>query len=560
MACTELTAYLRLVYPTNEPTDCAQAEALFRRSWYVYHTEHDDAVLPLLSGRLMNHNSHDCEDGFYQTMKAAGPQVDFAGLLPCGSGMRGCIRRQATYAPAWGVASQRYVEVWHLGYNSWRGDLHGARVPALHAIDGEGRGPSPFWYRFAPGSGIWYDCGERMLTSSSKGGALLQLVDEWHATGRHDADTAARLASSIDGGTLWFLGEADFAARLRRLVRGDARCDEVRVPNCRQDFILGDEWDVATLQLGRALGYDTLFITAAMLLVANEATSQLVDLRLPAAMAARRSFLAREIDDDRGAKDVLRELAASGRLSLRDPLALGDAARARPCALVWSTIRWHCAGHVSERAADESKHSAHCVRKGAMLPWPPPLPSPPPPLSPSPPVQAPRVLLSPPPSPPPPSPSPSPSPSPPPPLPQPPPPLPPTTHQHHEAEPSQQHSSLRPPPPPPPKPSPPSPSPPTPSPDARAASSEAPPPPEPAVTSRLSTLVEAALGALQRPSDEAAGDTSHQESVDEIWFEALAMVAAICGCVLVLLVPACCAHCCCPKPAATRTRSDFEFF
>ena len=182
-ACTELTDYLRLVYPTTEPSSCAQAEALFRRSWFVYRTEHDDAVLPLLSGRLMGRNSHNCDDGFYQTIKATGPQVNFA-FLPCkghardvDEGMRRCVKKQAAYAPEWGAASQRYLEVWHLGYNSWR-DVNGARVPALHAIDGGGHGPSPFWYRYAPGSGIWYDCGERMLSSSSKGGALLQLVEE----------------------------------------------------------------------------------------------------------------------------------------------------------------------------------------------------------------------------------------------------------------------------------------------------------------------------------------------------------------------------------------------
>lgn len=371
--CSGALAYFRLVYPSAAPpTSCAPVEQLLRSSWFLYHTPVDATIVPRVARTLLSPHTHSCNDGFYAKLLARAPEINFAGLLPCGPSARECVKAAVGFRPAWSGPLQRWVETWHLGYNSKR-PLSGVRVPASRATD---TGASPFWYRFAPGSGIWYDCGQRTLNAHTKIDALIQLVGEWHA--RRAEPQVGRLNQSLRSPTskLRYLADEGLAARLRRLGTGDATCREVGIQGCRNDYWLQDQWDVALIQLGRALGYDTIFLATEFILNSDSrgrmvafATAQLVDLRMPSTLL-QPNFLplwqsgGKRADQpsDRVAASLLDWMAASGRLTLRDPLDLSNEGRARPCRLKWSRIRFHCVGHVSERAAEEPKRSARCHR------------------------------------------------------------------------------------------------------------------------------------------------------------------------------------------------------
>jgi len=374
--CSGALAYLRLVYPSAAPsTSCAQVEQLLRSSWFLYHTPVDAAIIPRVARTLLSPYTHLCKDGYYSKLLARAPEINFAGLLPCGLSARKCVKAAVRFRPAWSDPLERWVETWHLGYNSKR-PLTGVSVPASFAVD---TGASPFWYRFAPGSGIWYDCGPRTLSAYTKVDALIRLAGEWHA--RRTEPQVGRLNLSLssptpEGSKLRYLADEGVVARLQRLSTGDATCRELGIQGCRNDYWLQDQWDVALIQLGRALGYDTIFLSTEFILNSDSrgkmvafATAQLVDLRMPPKLLQPSFLPLWQTSGDRSARpskqvatSLLDWVSVSGRLSLRDPFDLSNEGKARPCRLKWSRIRFHCVGHISETAAEEPKRSARCVR------------------------------------------------------------------------------------------------------------------------------------------------------------------------------------------------------
>lgn len=123
------------------------------------------------------------------------------------------------------------------------------------------------------------------------------------------------------------------------------------------------------MQLGRALGFETLYFRASPLDLSGNFIGELVDLRPPPSGAT-----SQPTGDDGGsprlnpgrwnervASEYAREFYAQ-RLSLRDPLAPSDERRARECRIpATAPFRLACAGHISWSARFEPERQQSCV-------------------------------------------------------------------------------------------------------------------------------------------------------------------------------------------------------
>lgn len=170
------------------------------------------------------------------------------------------------------------------------------------------------------------------------------------------------------------------AERLRSVANGSAPCAERRVEACRCRYVLNDAWDDALTWMARALGYETLFLTATLLCDGRgdgertasggerafvTAYPELVDVR-PLGMAmveeqargvhgylqhGERGELRASRKRPEAADEWIAQMRSDGTLSLRDPFdvaAVGEGSQ-RPCE--FSVHRWtlQCAGHLSSR-------------------------------------------------------------------------------------------------------------------------------------------------------------------------------------------------------------------
>ena len=311
------------------------------------------------------------------------PQQLYHGLVPCELGA-GCVRALSRFAPAWlhgveeRVGAGAFFEVRRFAHETW---WYGSGSPPdghlrqpttwgdfedLAGPRGEGSG---WWYQHAPGSGIFYTAG-RTLVAATKVAMLVRLLEQWQeATVR--SLRLEREVQRVAGANV-----SSFLHRLRSVRDGAASCREAGVPHCydelrggalyRESWTLYDEpYDELTLQLGRSLGYDTLFYSASFLrpdiLRAESATqtarfagAEIVDLRRPA--WASRTSGAQDASDTSDAWIVAspqsranawaEDVRARGTLSLRDPLDPGRAATTRPCDFAIHH-QLACRGHVS---------------------------------------------------------------------------------------------------------------------------------------------------------------------------------------------------------------------
>ena len=266
----------------------------------------------------------------------------FRDLLPCRPGVE-CVRRQSTFTSCAQLrpGEDNWLEVTHLSGKDGE-HLAGVRPTWPDFFDGR----SELWFVHTPGSGVFYHAG-RSFAASSKNAVLAGLLREWLSV----ASSALRsrnhaVASELRALSARHGNESGLLAALEQTTTG-VPCAAVRLGNCFRTWVLNAPWDLPMMRLGRALGYDTLFMTASLRgpavapatgrpAPAEEwALPELVDLRVSLHVATPADALA----------GVLRR---AGTLSLRNPLAPGQ--EGRPC--VFSdggapTLRLGCQGHAS---------------------------------------------------------------------------------------------------------------------------------------------------------------------------------------------------------------------
>ena len=263
-------------------------------------------------------------------------------------------------------------------------------------------GVASMWYTVRRGSGIFYRLG-RVKVAPGKTALVADLLRE---VARRPALAAAwpRIATraNLFAAPTSSAGASADAQRIEAVANGSASCVEAKLQPCRCRYVLHDAWDDAMVWMARALGYETLLITATLLCnqpMDVEATfigrgngdssgsppsppgsrgfatayPELVDVRpLDEAMVhdqarGEHSYLQEadsntarvgdaatvELRSRRKRPDVadawVRQMHEQRLLTLRDPFDLSNELRTRPCA--FSVHRWtmQCANHVSSR-------------------------------------------------------------------------------------------------------------------------------------------------------------------------------------------------------------------
>lgn len=337
--------YLDVVYPTGVFRDDDEALSFFAtRHWFYNISTSRRRELSSIWDEipLVRPPRFRCTDGFFGSgLLHLDVASRFPEILPCSPGLD-CVRRQASNmaecsAQVSSLGSDVWVEVWHLAFN---GRLT-RRQPSTWAEFGDDSS-SPWWYIYAPGSGVFYHAGTT-LASSGKASMIACLLERWvHASDKIKANTprsTLRLLPSSPAEVL------ELASKLRAVANGTEcsrfgwgrwRCHADRVPN---DIA----WDELMLGLGRALQIDSLFFTGLMwgravipggqapsassssahakATVNIDATTELVDLRIPQSLHS--ANVNREELVRRWAASLMRE----GRLSLRDPMNPANSSR-----------------------------------------------------------------------------------------------------------------------------------------------------------------------------------------------------------------------------------------
>ena len=352
----------------------------------------------------------------------------YAGLLPCREVVdaRGrpsyatCVRAHSHFDPAWArtAVADGFVEIEHravgfavrtTGPQMAKLLSNGEPCNASAFMDA---GAASMWYTVRKGSGIFYRLGRTKL-APGKTALVAELLDElsqrpalaaqWPALAQRANLFAASAPSS---------GASADAERIRAVANGSASCVDNKLQPCRCRYVLHDTWDDAMVWLARALGYETLFMTATLL--CNQPMSggvlgsggggssrgfataypELVDVRpLDAAMVqaqargvhkylhepapssssdgavsgsgsssagaaehmTRPNELSTGLDvhtrrkRPEAADAWVRQMLDARLLTLRNPFDVGNEADAKPC--VFSVRRWtlQCADHISSR-------------------------------------------------------------------------------------------------------------------------------------------------------------------------------------------------------------------
>ncbi|KAL1522264.1 hypothetical protein AB1Y20_017258 [Prymnesium parvum] len=375
--------YLRAVYPTAAFRDDQQALSFFEtRHWFYNLSVGSTHGLYPLWRRLplVLPPRFRCTDGFFGSgLMHLDLASRFPEILPCSPG-RECVQRQFANMPACAaqvaaLGADVWVEVWHLAFN---GRMSRRRPTSWAEFADEGS--SPWWYIYAPGSGVFYHAGTT-LAAPSKASMIASLLERWAAAGAALKRAApAEILKLVPPTTAEMLA---LASKLRAVANGTEcshfgwgrwRCYADRIPN-------DTAWDSLMLALGRALRFDSLFFTGLMWgravagqpapavppsargpyrTVNIDATTELVDLRVPSSLPS--SQVDREVNIQAWAAELLR----TGRLSLRDPLAPSDSSRALPCNFNYSgypTMRLACGGvhHPSWMVRHETQHQQGCT-------------------------------------------------------------------------------------------------------------------------------------------------------------------------------------------------------
>lgn len=432
--------YLALVYPTATWSEDARIADLFASLHYVY--EHR-----CLSSQL------GCRD--------VGALLRFLydGLLPCTAwptykrvqeaSLRSdrCLEKHFAFTAPWAtdvLVQGGFVEVEHRVFGLGLSDdaLPAADGYATVASDFLDAGVAGMWYILRPGSGIFYELGT-VAVAPGKNAMVARLLVElahtkphldptWRSfaaekwlfrtrqppSNRSRAGTPLSAWASLQLGSGGALQDAD---RIRSTANGSRTCDAAHVRWCRCRFILADHWDEAMVWLARALGYDTLALTATLLprgggcvhasvneskrMVDDEApvfaaaypelvdVRPLTDARWSPTRDAASDLVGRDHDHvvgstarsqgGQGAQTVftwrkrpdvatafVARMRRENRLTLRDPLDPHNAARTAPCNFSVTGRQLACAGHVSARLPQRRGRPCTQVMCGQHAAWP----------------------------------------------------------------------------------------------------------------------------------------------------------------------------------------------
>ena len=203
----------------------------------------------------------------------------YSGLLPCiennvqRTGLASCVSMHSRFEPDWAKAamSSGFVEIEHRAVG-FAVRTAGSQMTTLLS-DGEPCNASAFldagvasmWYTVRRGSGIFYRLG-RVKMAPGKTAMVAQLLQEigtkptlaamWPAIA-----TRSNLFPSSDPSH----GASADAERIQSVANGSASCVDAKLQPCRCRYVLHDTWDDAMIWMARALGYETLFITATLL-------------------------------------------------------------------------------------------------------------------------------------------------------------------------------------------------------------------------------------------------------------------------------------------------------
>ena len=264
-------------------------------------------------------------------------------------------------------------------------------------------GVAGMWYLVRRGSGIFYELGKAAF-APGKNAMVAMLLHEL-AIGAHHLDHAwralalkrrlfrnrlprmnetHRYSTNNSGHANGSLGALIDAQRIRATANGSRICEAVGVRWCRCRFILSDEWDAPMVWLARALGYETLVLTATLLprgtcqhpledgsaeVIDDEAPTfataypELVDVRplekwtpsedgtRPLVHDAQRQPVnlgAHTMRKQPSIADAwLAQMKTERRLSVRNPLEPDDESNAAPCNFSVHARLLQCAAHVS---------------------------------------------------------------------------------------------------------------------------------------------------------------------------------------------------------------------
>ena len=416
--------YLAAVYPAGVSASTADDTAALFRSRMVFY----DGLAPYpsppwaalepamasaagcsaVSGSCSNRDELvDCDDDD-QRLLLINSRRTYRGVVPCETG-HDCQRRLVAYQPDWADdiharGSDVYLEVLHLSISTWWGKGDPGNWLAFLDADCRGSqcrgvGGGGFWFGFAPGSGIFYHAGVT-LVAPSKILMLSRLMREWIA-----APTGERDEASVPGFDSWTGGSPSrFLEKLQKVIDGET-CREAGLRLCYDEFYgsdgdswtIKDDYDFFIMDMGRALGYDSLLFTSSFLHpdrpdrdreeIKTFSYGEVVDLRLPDSFG---SAAWRRKGREAQARAVLQDMEERRAFSLRDPLDVGNNSRVVPCRFQHArpTAMLTCKGHISESVTHPAHPKQMCMLNADPPPPPPAAPpsppSPPPPPAPPP--------------------------------------------------------------------------------------------------------------------------------------------------------------------------------
>ncbi len=262
----------------------------------------------------------------------------------------------------------------------------------MDASDFLDAGAASMWYTYRRGSGVFYKLG-RTKVAPGKTALIAALLNELAAN--TEAAVTAQWPLLAQRSNAFFAsspsqGARSDAMRFALIANGTRTCYEVGVQSCRCQFIVRDELDDAIIWMARALGYDSLFLTATLLCNYQPQSSsgkghnagvrgfgaaypEIVDVRpLDGGMGESQGRGEHAYLEDGGgagggsaidvrmrrkrkdaAQSWVQSMQEGGRITLRGPPALLGTTKppfdvpARPCN--FSVARWtlQCEGHIS---------------------------------------------------------------------------------------------------------------------------------------------------------------------------------------------------------------------
>ena len=175
----------------------------------------------------------------------------YRGLLPCQSGLD-CVRALSSFEPDWlggitQLGASVYFEVRHFSRIAWGHNLDVPVNPLQpprtwadfvdpHRVHGSG-----FWYKHAPGTGVFYHAG-RTLVAPTKIAMQVKLLEEWltkDRSGWPGIETELhRIAARARDPQHWVTptyraGDAhEFLRKLRLVSSGERTCAQAQIPDC----------------------------------------------------------------------------------------------------------------------------------------------------------------------------------------------------------------------------------------------------------------------------------------------------------------------------------------